>query len=101
MNKEVTVQYQDENLKTKQLIMSLFFDFIGMLSYLIPLFGEAIDVFWAPIAALMLIKMYKGSTGKVAGIIGFIEEFIPGLDFIPTFTITWFYTYKIKGKQNP
>ena len=30
MNKEITAQYQNENLKNKQLIMSLFFDFIGI-----------------------------------------------------------------------
>ena len=40
--------------------------------------------------------MYKGTVGKVAGIFGFLEEIIPMLDFIPTFTITWVYTYIIK-----
>jgi len=40
--------------------------------------------------------MYKGTEGKVAGVISFIEEIVPGLDIIPTFTIMWFYTYVIK-----
>jgi hypothetical protein len=97
-NKNI-VQYTNE--KTKLLIMSLFFDLIGMVSYLIPFLGEFFDVIWAPIAGVLLAKMYKGTTGKIAGIIGFIEEIIPGLDFIPTFTITWFYTFYIQGKQNP
>ena len=40
-----------------------------------------------------MAKMYSGNKGKVAGVISFIEEIIPGLDIIPTFTIMWFYTY--------
>jgi len=42
--------------------------------------------------------MYKGTVGTVGGITVFIEELIPGLDFIPTFTLTWIYTYWIKRK---
>ena len=42
--------------------------------------------------------MYKGQTGKIAGTFSFIEEIIPGLDIIPTFTITWFYVYVFKSK---
>jgi hypothetical protein len=40
--------------------------------------------------------MYKGKIGTVGGIFAFIEEALPGLDFIPTFTLTWFYTYVLK-----
>ena len=43
--------------------------------------------------------MYKGSIGKVGGIIAFVEEALPGLDFIPTFTLTWVYTYIIKKDE--
>jgi hypothetical protein len=32
--------------------------------------------------------MYKGNKGKIAGIISFLEEIIPFLDVIPSFTIT-------------
>ena len=95
----VKQNYKQE--KKKLLIMSVFFDFIGMASYILPFIGEFFDVVWAPIAGVLLIKMYKGTTGKIAGFIGFIEEIIPGLDFIPTFTISWFYTYIIQGKENP
>jgi hypothetical protein len=83
--------------KKSKLILSLLFDGIGMLSYLVPVFGEAIDVFWAPISGLLLVIMFKGTAGKLAGVFGFIEELIPFVDIIPTFTITWFYTYVIKG----
>lgn len=83
--------------KSSMLILSLLFDGIGLLSYIVPVFGEAIDMIWAPISALLLVLMFKGTAGKLAGIFGFVEEMIPFVDVIPTFTITWFYTYVIKG----
>ncbi|CAM3928178.1 hypothetical protein FLCU109888_09410 [Flavobacterium cucumis] len=86
-----------KNDKNSKLILSLLFDGIGMLSYLVPVFGEAIDFIWAPISGILLIVMFKGAVGKLAGVFGFIEELVPFIDFIPTFTITWFYTYVIKG----
>lgn len=86
-----------KNDKISKLVLCLLFDAIGMLSYLVPVFGEAIDVVWAPISGILLVTMFKGTAGKLAGIFGFIEELIPFVDIIPTFTITWFYTYIIKG----
>jgi hypothetical protein len=44
--------------------------------------------------------MYKGTIGKAAGVIAFIEEIVPGLDFIPTFTLTWLYEYYQDKKNN-
>ncbi len=85
--------------KSRDLILSLLFDAIGMLSYTVPLIAELTDIVWAPISGILLAAMYKGATGKIAGIVGFIEELIPGLDFIPTFTITWFYKYVMKKGQ--
>lgn len=83
--------------KTSKLILSLLFDGIGMLSYLVPVFAEVTDLFWAPISGILLMVMFKGTAGKLAGVFGFIEEMLPFVDVIPTFTITWFYTYIIKG----
>lgn len=89
-----------KNDKITKLILSLLFDGIGMISYLIPVYGELIDLIWAPISGVLLILMFKGTVGKLAGIFGFIEELIPFVDIIPTFTITWFYTYVIKGGKD-
>jgi hypothetical protein len=86
-----------KNNKGSMLVLSLLFDGIGMLTYLVPVFGEVTDIFWAPISAILLIVMFKGTAGKLAGVFGFIEEMLPFVDVIPTFTITWFYTYIIKG----
>ena len=86
-----------KNNKGTMLVLSLLFDGIGMISYVVPVFAEVTDLFWAPISAILLIVMFKGTAGKLAGVFGFIEELLPFVDVIPTFTITWFYTYVIRG----
>ncbi|NHN24636.1 hypothetical protein FIA58_003015 [Flavobacterium jejuense] len=100
MSEEVQIitESKDSSKKSK-LILSILFDIIGMLSYIVPLFAEVTDIVWAPISGLILMYMYKGLTGKVAGIIGFIEEAFPFIDFIPTFTLTWIYQYVIKKQE--
>lgn len=95
MTNEVQIKETKFN-KNRDLVLSLLFDGIGILSYLIPVLAEFTDLIWAPIAGLLLLRMYKGTVGTVGGIIVFIEELLPGLDFIPTFTLTWIYTYLIK-----
>ncbi|MDT8346782.1 MAG: hypothetical protein RQ756_03190 [Flavobacteriaceae bacterium] len=83
------------NNKWSKLLASLIFDGVGLLSYLIPGFGEMTDVIWAPISAYILTKFYKGNIGKASAFISFVEELAPGFDFIPTFTLTWIYAYLI------
>ena len=82
------------------LILGLIFDFIGMLSYIIPGIAETTDLIWAPISGMLLVAMYKGTVGKVAGVIGTLEELIPFTDIIPTFTITWLYENYLDKKNN-
>jgi len=76
-----------------KLFIGLLLDGIGMMSFTIPLLGEFSDVIWAPIAAFLMTKMYKGRVGKVASILTFVEEVLPFTDIIPSFTLTWIYTY--------
>lgn len=92
-------QNQQNAFKTRQLIIGLFLDLIGMASYLIPGLGEFSDVIWAPISAFILAKMYPGKVGKVGALVNFVEELSPGLDIIPTFTLTWVYTYYFQKKS--
>ncbi|WP_353117686.1 hypothetical protein [Myroides odoratus] len=92
-------QTQPNSLKTRQLIIGLFLDLLGMASYLIPGLGEFSDVIWAPISAFILAKMYPGKVGKVGALVNFVEELSPGLDIIPTFTLTWVYTYYFQKKS--
>ncbi len=81
------------------LLLSLLFDGVGMLSYAFPVIGEVTDVAWAPISAWLMTKMYKGKEGKIAAVVTFIEEAIPSIDIIPTFTLMWIYTYAITKKH--
>lgn len=92
---EVIQSKVNSDKKTK-LVLGILFDLIGMLSYIVPVLGEFTDVFWAPISVFIMTAMYKGTVGKVAGVISFIEEAFPFIDFIPTFTLTWIYKYVIK-----
>ncbi|MBU2524975.1 MAG: hypothetical protein KKC03_00035 [Bacteroidetes bacterium] len=78
------------------LFLSLIFDGIGMLSFTLPIIGESFDVIWAPISGILLYKLYGGTVGKVSGIISIIEELLPFSDFVPTFTLTWMYTFLLK-----
>ncbi len=86
--------------KYKLLLLGILFDGIGMLSLLMPGIGEFTDLIWAPVAGWLMTKMYKGNPGKIAGIIAFIEEIVPGLDIIPSFTLMWLYTYIFKGNNS-
>ncbi len=83
----------------KKLFLSILLDLVGMTSFAIPGIGEFQDMIWAPLSAYILMKMYPGTIGKVAGTIEFIEELLPGLDFIPTFTITYFYDEFIEKRN--
>jgi len=83
--------------KYKLLLLGILFDGIGMLSLLMPGIGEFTDLIWAPIAGWLMTRMYKGNPGKIAGFIAFIEEIVPGLDVIPSFTLMWLYTYVFKA----
>lgn len=88
-----------KDTKYRQLFLGLLFDAIGMLSFAIPFIGDFSDVIWAPLSAWLMIRMYKGRAGQAAGAVSFIEEIIPGLDIIPTFTIMWLYTHVFKKED--
>ena len=88
-----------ETDKNRKLILSLVLDIIGMATFIIPALGEIGDLLWAPIAGYMMTRIYKGASGKVAGIFAFLEEIIPFTDFIPSFTLMWIYTYVIKSEK--
>lgn len=79
--------------RTTKLLLGIVFDLIGMFPSIFP----PVAFIWAPLSALLLATMYKGKIGKIAGVFDFVEEMIPVVDFIPTFTITWFYVYVIKS----
>lgn len=87
---EVNVASDD---RVRKLLLGVLLDGIGMISFTIPLLGEFSDVIWAPVAAFIMTRMYKGRVGRVASILTFVEEILPFTDVIPSFTLTWIYTY--------
>ncbi|MBD0823086.1 hypothetical protein [Aestuariibaculum marinum] len=84
--------------KYKKLLLGILFDAVGYVSFIIPGIGEFSDIVWAPLSGWLMTKLYKGKAGKVAGVVNFVEEALPGLDVIPTFTLMWLYTYVLKKK---
>lgn len=87
--------------KYKLLFIGLLIDAGGMLtsSWVLPILGDFADIVWAPLTAWLMTRFYKGNAGKIAGVATFIEEIIPGLDIIPSFTLMWLYTYVIKDSK--
>lgn len=85
--------------KYRKLFLGLLFDAIGYLSYLFPGVGEFMDIVWAPLSGWLMTRMYRGKAGKVAGVVTFIEEALPGVDFIPSFTLMWLYTFVFNKKE--
>mmetsp|Transcript_54306 Transcript_54306/g.128589 ORF Transcript_54306/g.128589 Transcript_54306/m.128589 type:complete len:124 (-) Transcript_54306:73-444(-) len=80
--------------KWYKLVFSILIDIIGIMTYLIPLLAELMDVFWAPLSALLIFQMYGSSllTG-----VALIEELLPFTDIVPTATIGWLCQYTILG----
>ena len=82
--------------KSKKLIFSIFLDALGYVSFIFPPF----DIIWAPLSAYLMTQLYEGKSGKIAAAISFVEEALPALDIIPTFTLMWVYTYVLKAKKD-
>lgn len=90
----------NEDDRTRKLLLGLLLDGVGMISFTIPLLGEFSDVIWAPVAAFIMTRMYKGRVGRVASVLTFIEEALPFTDIIPSFTLTWIYTYYFQSRNS-
>ena len=81
------------------LLFCIVMDLIGCASYAVPALGEISDIFWAPLSAIIFFLSFGGWKGALGGIGNFIEEILPGTDFIPSFTIMWFMQYLSKKKN--
>lgn len=82
------------------LFACLLMDFLGYATYGIPFIGEFLDILWAPISAIIFMKMFGFRKGFFGGMFSFVEELLPGFDFIPTFTISWFIQYFSRTKNS-
>jgi hypothetical protein len=79
--------------KEVSLLFCILMDIIGYASYAVPFLGEFADILWAPVSAFIFYRTFGGWKGAFGGMFNFVEELMPGLDFIPTFTLTWVYNY--------
>jgi hypothetical protein len=77
-----------------QLFVSLWLDFMGSASYLLPLVGEVTDVVWAPIQTTLLMAMYPEGPSFLK-YLSMTEELLPLTDIIPTATLGWFHQHGI------
>lgn len=82
------------------LVFCLLMDLIGYATYAIPVFGELGDIFWAPLSGIIFFITFGGWKGVLGGVGNFIEELLPGTDFIPSFTIMWFLQQNQKKNIN-
>lgn len=85
--------------KLPSIYICLLLDAVGSLSYLFPMLGEWTDIAWAPLSAIIFFKLFGGRTGKIGGLISFVEEILPFTDLIPTFTIGYFIQHYTKAKN--
>ena len=76
--------------KQPSLIFCILMDIIGYATYAISGLGEFADILWAPISSIIFMRTFGGWKGALGGVGNFIEEILPGMDFIPSFTIMWF-----------
>ncbi|HRO71852.1 MAG TPA: hypothetical protein PK951_15790 [Chitinophagaceae bacterium] len=78
------------NRKQPSLFFCILMDLVGYATYAVPFLGEFGDILWAPISSLVFMTSFGGWKGVLGGFGNFIEELLPGTDFIPSFTIMWF-----------
>ena len=84
------------------LLFCILMDLMGYATYAVPFFGEFADIIWAPVSAIIFFISFGGWKGALGGIGNFIEEILPGTDFIPSFTIMWFLQqYQKKNTNRP
>ena len=69
---------------------------LGSATFLLPGLGEWFDILWAPISAMLFFNSFGGKVGRIGSIINFAEEMLPFTDFVPTFTIAYFYNRYFK-----
>jgi hypothetical protein len=84
--------------KSTSLVLCIVMDLVGYATYSIPVLGELGDLIWAPISALVFFRMFGGWKGAFGGLFNFVEEILPGMDFIPSFTLMWLWQSFRKAK---
>ena len=74
-------------LDFSKLFLCICIDILGSANEAIPLVGELVDVIYAPVAALLLRRLFSGS--NIVFLLEFAEEILPLTDVLPLATICW------------
>jgi hypothetical protein len=85
--------------KKPTLAFCLIMDLLGLATFLLPGLGEWFDILWAPVSAMLFFNSFGGKVGRIGSIINFAEEMLPFTDFVPTFTIAYFYNRYFKKNE--
>ena len=80
--------------KKPSIFLCIVMDVLGYATYGLPVIGEMGDIVWAPLSAFVFYRAFGGKIGLMGSAINFIEEAVPGLDFIPTFTLAWLWQWR-------
>lgn len=94
-----TKYYPVKQKPLPSLAFCILMDLMGYASFAVPFFGEFFDLLWAPISGLIYMRTFGGVKGFFGGSFAFLEELLPGMDIIPTFTITWFLQQSRRRKE--
>ena len=86
LSSQLQQEADGEKGKYLKLAASIAVDAIGVVSYALPGLGEAEDVAWAPISALVMQAMYGSA---LLSTLDFLEEALPFSDILPTACIGW------------
>ena len=86
--------------KQPSLQFCLLMDAIGCIPFLIPVIGEAFDIVWAPISAIIFYFAFGGRKAMYGAAFNLVEEIVPFMNFIPTFTIAWAWQKYVVKKPN-
>ncbi len=86
--------------KQPSLQFCLLMDAIGCIPFLIPVVGEAFDIAWAPISAIIFYFAFGGRKALFGAAFNLVEELVPFLNFTPTFTIAYLWRKYVEKKSN-
>ena len=76
-------------------------DAIGCIPFLaVPFLGEAFDIVWAPISAIIFYFAFGGRKAAYGAAFSLVEEMVPFVNFIPTFTIAWLWQRFVNKPAN-
>ena len=87
--------------KQPSLLFCILMDMVGYATYSIPVLGEFADLLWAPVSAMIFFASFGRWKGALGGVFNFVEELLPGTDFVPSFTLMWFIQHMQQRDKIP